>query len=328
MVIKRLLFFEICTDNEILDVKLWKLTYKGDKVLLHPLKFLGKQSLEQWKHYIAILLVTGDQVISKKYIEDDVSIKKIVENENLLWEVSSINTSEEQILSFLRKELLQSFLDDLVINRIHLLKILISQTNILDKDQLLHRICLEEMSFGVIRKSIQKINLVFELLYHKYHLPILLSFLLILLGNYFINVRLRQQKKMNQTQLEIVRKNNEAKQKAESSLNRLVVNYNKVPNCSFSTIADKIASYVPSNLSLNVLSIFPYVNKMNFTGKYEGQNIRVNIIIIKGWVETPGSITLFSQLLNSDALFTKVDILSLVKRKKENLFDFEMQIAL
>ncbi|MBP1614996.1 MAG: hypothetical protein H6Q13_2444 [Bacteroidetes bacterium] len=327
--IRNILFFEVCTTGEEISIKLWKVKYAKDQIYLDSKQFDGIKSLEKWKHNMAVLFVTGNLVVSKQCVKGDAYINKITENEELFWDMTLVDGGSEQVLSFVRKEMLQDLLEELKKNRIYIIKTLIRKRGDSDIKALLKVFYREEMNFRAIRKSPPIMQIVCDVLYHKLQLPILILFFFTLLGNYFANAHFRRENEIMQTQISIRRKSDEAKQHNESKLSRLVDEYQKMPDCSFSLIADRIASYVPTNLRLNMLSIFPFSNGSPGLNKHKkGLDIRANTIIVKGWVETPGSVTLFSQLLSADNLFAKVEIVSLARRKNASFFDFELQITL
>lgn len=103
--------------------------------------------------------------------------------------------------------------------------------------------------------------------------------------------------------------------------------YNQIPNQSFALLADRIASYVPANLYLTTMNIFPLGKNRNLRDRTT-LPLEYHIIRIKGTVETPGSVTLLSQLLESDNLFKKVKVIQLGRLKNTNLFEFELEITL
>lgn len=113
----------------------------------------------------------------------------------------------------------------------------------------------------------------------------------------------------------------------EQKRNSLITRYNQIPNRSIALLADRIASYIPANLFLFSMNVFPVIKNTNSRDKKE-LSIEDHTIRLKGVVETPGSITLLSQLLEADTLFTKVKIVRMERRKDSDMFGFEMEITL
>jgi hypothetical protein len=289
-------------------------------------KEFKKESLEKWKHNMTILSITGDQVVSKIYQQDDLSIKKITEKENLIWSITQTE-SKELLISFLSKEYTVDFIESLAKNSIYVMETWVDRSDAFDKKQRITAFYETQMTLSAIRKS-GKLNTLCNLLYHKLQLSVLLLLFFLLLGNYFMNADIRKEYETKQTELNIKQRNNKTKLENQQKLGRIAEEYNKIPDCSFALIADRIASYVPANVRLNLLSIFPVESGSSSMVRNKGLKIKAGMIVIRGDVDLPGSVTLFTQFLSADKLFSKVDIVTLSRKKDSSMFEFELHVTL
>jgi hypothetical protein len=325
----RVLLFEVETMDDRKEIRLHKASIGKKSISFSAKEYTGIKSLEKWNHSIAFVFVTGNQVASKQYIQEDASIKKILDNENLLCDIASVGENKERTISFVRKEIIQELLDQLKKNNIPVANVFIGKKENTTIEERLRAYWEKEMSPDVILKSPERLNVFFNMLYYRLQLPILIAFFFVLLGNYFVNSHIRQENETLNIRIDAKRKSNEVRQEGKDKLSRLTKMYREVPSYSLAAVADRIASYVPLHLRLNTLSIHPPTSDAGSIGRRKKDlNMRSNIIIVKGWSDIPGCITLFSQLLSKDATFGKVEIISLTKREDANLFDFELQLTL
>ena len=328
-IIGKSLLFEVRISNEPIDIKLWVVHGSKKGIRIEQKEFSTNKSLEKWKHSIAILSISGDQIVSKLYSKEDAAIKKITENKDLLYNITPSEKKDECLVSFLRKDEINQFIELLDKNNIHILDTWIDRNELSTKKERLNDFYSKEMSLSVIRKTPGRLNIFCDSIYYKLRLPVLLIFFCLLLGNFFINTQLRGDYEMIQTELNMKRRNDKAFQENQKRQNRLQTEYQKIPDSSFALIADRIASYVPTGVQLNLLSVFPLESARNHAGSREkGLKLKTGSIIVKGEVEIPGSVTLFTQFLSSDHLFSKVEIRSLSRQKDSSLFNFELQITL
>jgi len=319
-IFNKVLLFEVRIENDYADISFYIVKYKSSNLVYQP---QGKnKAMERWKNNIAILSVTGEQIASRTYREEDAAIRKIVENEQLIWSISQ-EVNDNAIISFLRKELINEVTSLLDKNKIHIAETWISRNEIPNKDEKITAFLNKKINISHIRRSRSELNLFSELLYHKIKLPILILIFCALLANFFANNNIR--KEYEQNQILLTSKQRDSKTKAEKDGNsRVSGEYAKIPIYSYALIADKIASYVPDNVRLGQLTIFP-IGKNSPRNK--GININPKSVIIKGDVDIPGSITLFTQFLSADNLFSKVDIVSLSRKEGATIFEFELLIT-
>lgn len=272
---------------------------------------------------VAVLFVSGSDVGSRIYIPNDDASTKIIENENLFWSIHERNNAS--IIDFIRKASLESILDDLEKKGVYVADILISKrTDINIPEKVLH-LYDEKLNFNLVKKSKEFRAFFFESLFNKIKLPILLIFLVLLFINYITFSRIKEKYDNIDTSYNIQLQNSKLKSENVKNANRFFGEFNKMPTYSLALVSDRIASYVPKNMQLSMLHVFPEKKSQSINKNEEDFH---NIIIVKGKAEIAGTVLLFAQYLEEDKLFNKVDIININNQKDSNLFDFELHIIL
>lgn len=328
-IINRLLLFELYTSEARCFTRVWQVSIKRNKISLIEQKNCDLNNTEKWKHSPAILLITGNKVLTKKFNKEDVSIKKITDNPELLWKLHSFEDSEEQTISFLRKDLVEELAVALDKNCIYVLDKWINNDENLNKEQIVADFYNQPIKLSDFHQNRTQINLLSLVVYYKLRLLLLLFFFIIVLGNFFLNTHYRQEYETVQSELYLNQRNNRKQQNNQKMQGRIQSQYESIPDRSFALIADRIASYIPPHIILNSLIFAPLEGTKNNTvlqnKKMEFKN---SSIMIKGETDIPGAVSLFSQYLDRDHLFSNIKIHSLVRDKDSSLFTFELIVEL
>lgn len=315
------------TGDEISKKELAVVGYSKGKAKVKEWRNCETDSLPKFKNNLAVLWITGDQIVTKPYDGEDQTIKRIIKNPELIWSVQSTE-GNGQTLSFLRREKLTGLLQSIEKNRLLLVDTWIQNQS--DTDTINAQLELLYKSRFISETQEQRVDLKYtlaNLLFHKLLLPVLLVFLMILLGNFFINSHYTEQYQLKQSAIQQNRRDTKTNASNGSKENPLIAGYNQIPSKSFALLADRIASYIPSNLFLTSMTLSPPEKSGNIKSKKE-LHIDFNTVVLKGMVETPGSVTLLAELLEKDAMFSKVKVISLDKKKDSNSFEFELEITL
>lgn len=328
-IINKLLLFELCTSNDGNSIKVWKVSTKRNGTTLVEQKFQSVENLDKWKHCPAILLITGEQVVEKRLKTTDTSIQKITDNSELLWSLCPQITSEEQTISFVRKELAEELNESLERNNIYILEKWINKNESPSKEQIISDFYKKRFNLSDIYKNPIQTNLLSLVVYYKLRLPLLLLFFIILLGNFLLNTRIRQEYEVVQSELYLNQRKNKQQQDDQKKQGRIQSQYQSIPNRSLALIADRIASYIPPQIVLNSLILSPLEGMgKNFVSRNKEMKFNNNSISIKGETEIPGGASLLTQYLGSDHLFSSVKIHSLIREKDSALFTFELNVEL
>lgn len=284
-------------------------------------------ALSKWKNSPALALITGDDIISRAYDKQDANNKRILKDSNFLWNIEHADNGEE-IISFMRKDNLTDFLQAISQQHLVLIDTWIYASHVEYSVQTrLEKLYANQFKSSALFKTPNYRDTLANALFQKILLPVLLLFFAILLGNYFLNSYYTNQYQQKQAIIQQNKRESRMNSVKEQKKNQLMAGYNRIPERSFALLADRIASYVPANMYLTTIDVFPADKKINSRDKKQlASDFR--IIRLKGTVETPGSVTLLSQFLEADNLFEKVKVIQLDRIKNKNLYEFELEITL
>lgn len=323
------LFRKVC----LLNIKIGKsgierkqiasIRFLKGKALIENWRDFEDNALSKWKNSPVLVLVTGEEIVSKLYDKEDTNLKRIMEGSDFLWDIK-VEEEKGETITFLRRNNLSAFLR--IIEQQHLILIdtwIYGTNEECDIKTRLERLFLSQFASSTLMRASGFRAKLANLLYRKILLPVLLLFFVILLGNYFLNSYYTTQYQQINNNI----RQNKKENRASSKEIQKIPGYNLIPNQSFALLADRIASYIPSNVYLTSMHIFPMKKKNDVRDKKE-LNLDYHIIRLTGTVETPGSVTLLSELLESDNLFKKVKVVQLSQKKNTTIFEFELEINL
>lgn len=285
------------------------------------------ESFSKWKNSPALLVITGEDIISKVYDKQDANNKRIQKDTSFLWNIET-NDSREEIISFMRKDNINDFLQ--VVKQHHLILIdtwLYAYNTEYSLQMRLEKLYADQFKSSTLFKTSNYRDTLANALLKKIFLPVLLFFFALLLGNYFLNSYYTKQYQQKQNIIQQNKRKSRMNSAEEQKKNQLLAGFNQIPDRSFALLSDRIASYIPANMYLASIDVFPAGKKTNLRDK-KGLSLDFHTIRLKGVVETPGSVTLLSQLLEADNLFEKVKVIQLDRIKNKNLFEFELEITL
>ncbi len=284
-------------------------------------------TLAKWKNSPVLVLITGDNVISKAYDKQDANNKRIMKDAGFLWDIE-VTDSRGEIISFLRKDHLAEFLQAVIQHHLVLVDTWIYGSDIEYSIQArLDKLHADGFKSSALMRSPDFRNTLANALFQKIFLPVLLLFFCLLLGNYFLNSYYTKQYQEMQSIIRQNQKESKTSSQEEQKKNQLLAGYNQIPHQSFALLADRIASYIPTNMYLTSMNIFPVGKKTNAADK-KTLPLDFRIIRLRGTVDIPGSVTLLSQLLEADNLFEKVKVIQLDRIKNGNVFEFELEIMM
>jgi len=301
--------------------------FSKEKAVIGKWKDFEIDTISKWKNVPVLIIITGEGIISKIYDKQDITDKRIIKDPDFIWNIETEN-GQGQILSFLRRDKLSNLLQVFKQHHLVLIDMWIYGTGVkYDVQKRLDKLYIEHFKSSMLLKSPDYKDILANVIFQKIFFPVLLLFFTLLLGNYFLNSYYTKQYQQMQSVIQQDERKNRVNSLEEQKKNQLLAGYNQIPNQSFALLADRIASYVPANLYLTSLNIFP-IEKNSNTRDKSTLPLDFHIIRLKGTVETPGSVTLLSQLLESDSLFEKVKVVQIGRMKNTNLFEFELEINL
>lgn len=291
------------------------------------LREIDNEQFSLWKKKpgIAILIISGNDIGSKDCgtSVNDETVRKITDNENLLWTVHEENDSHT--IDFIRKSSLDSILNEIARKNLYIADITVSQRADIDIHTKLQQVYEKKLNFDLVKKSKEFREFFFDSLFEKIKLPLLLLFFLLLFINYVVYSNIREKYEFRETAYNIQLQKNKQDIENREKASRLFGEYNKIQSYPLALISDRIASYIPRDVWLTSMVFFPE-NRSRASGQVE--NDSRSVIIVKGKAEIAGTVLLFAQYLQEDKLFSKIDILNINNLKDGGLYDFEIHIIL
>lgn len=325
-IMNRVLFFELCVNDSAKDLKVWSVCCKGNEILFAEQLLNVEEEIKKWKYTPAFLLITGDLIVCKCFQIDDPFSQRITDNPELLWDIYGEPDLERQMISFVRKEQTEDLTDLLNQNRIILLKKWVRAHGEGNEKKLIRDFYKEHFEFSSLFRNIPFANTLSLIVYHKIRLPVLLCFFVILLGNFGLNTYVYKEYEMVQGELHMNKRYSKERQVQSQKEGSILSQYKSVPVFPAALIADRIASYVPPRLMLSSLRLFPLEHAGSAFNQNKGLGRVDKKIRIKGETSIPGCVSLFSQYLEDDELFSGVKINSLVKKGDSSDFVFELEV--
>lgn len=326
---RKIVLLHVETGHNGIARKEWAVVrFSKGKAIIGTWEEFDFEFLSKWKNSPALIVITGDDIIYKEYNKQDANNKRIQKDPSFLWNIE-LNDNQIEFISFMRKDNLKDFLQ--AVNQQHLMLIdtWIYAANVeYSLQNRLEKLYADQFKPCALLKTPNCKDILANALFQRFFLPVLLLFFILLLGNYFLNSYYTKQYQQKQA---IIQQNKRESRmnsvKEQQKKNQLIASYNQIPNRSIALLADRIASYIPVNMYLTLLDIFPGGKEINSRDKKE-LPLGYHLIRLKGVVETPGSVTLLSQFLEADNLFKKVKVNQLDRIKNKNLFEFELVITL
>lgn len=316
---------EVEVSNGIASTRISKARYslKNSAVILREIDD-DKQEWTKGANGVAVLFITGNDVGSKEFdITDDEAIKKITENNNLLWTISEKDGNRR--IDFIRKSSLENVWQEIGRKGFYITDITVTRQEDNGIHTTLEELYEKKLNTGLVKKSKEFRAFFFDSLFDKIKLPVLLFFFVLLFINYIAFSNIRGKYEISETAYHIELQRN--KQEAENSekANRLFSAYNNTGEYSLALMSDRIACYIPADMRLTSMVFFP---DDRAAARGNRVNDKGNVIIVKGKSSMAGTVLLFAQHLQEDNLFGKVDIITINNLKESSSYDFELQIIL
>lgn len=280
---------------------------------------------EKSRHCPAVISVSGMGVVTRTYLKDGPDIMKITGNDRLTVQKQSEENGYVTV-SFFRSDTLTPVISEMKKNGIMILDIFICrEAGVLSGDRL-RELLQERLSLKALSRSKARLNAFFELMFRKLRVPVLLSFFVVLLANFFLNGYLRSLLDRNNLIYGNLVREVQVKNDNQAAIARLMADYSgQGGNIPFSLICDRLASYVPDGINLDALAVNPVADKITPNRNFRLQK---NLILIRGQADLPGSIVEMSRRLAKEGMFGQINILSMTDRKDSGKLDFELAVTL
>lgn len=324
-ILNEIIIAEVEASNGTASVRVTTARYssKDSDIILRNIDH-EKEEWSKKKHGIALLLIKGSDVGTKEFATSDKDgVKKITENENLLWTIHEENNFST--IDFIRKSSVENILNELRDRSLHIIEITVSRHPDTDLRTTLLDLYEKKLNFERLKKSKEFSAFFFDSLFDKIKLPFLLFFFVLLFVNYIVFSNIKEKYEISETAYNIRLQKNKQERENNEKANRLFGEYDKIRSYPLALLSDRIASYMPKDIRLVSMVFFPE-DRSNAGARTASKN--ANLIIVKGKAEIAGTVLLFAQYLQEDKLFSKVDIININNLKDNGSYDFELHIIL
>lgn len=316
----RLLVIHLITDENRQTVQLILFKRKGNSMVIEKNE---NNSLDDYKNFKwpIILCVSGKNIIEKTIEKDNKlnNFERIENNPEFI--VDDFVNNEHRYKAFVRKELLQEILDTINKYKLSLYTIFLRKNQSEITDPFFVNVFLESIKHN---SDLDSINFACKIANNKTKIGLLISFLVILIVNYYI---------FNKRELKYSSFSDELTAIKVSSKNQTKNNVNtkeiselfmlKNIDRPFTVIFDKIASLVPNDIKLTFLSFNPLKEPIK-----ENKLIKVddNTAEIRGYSKNTASIILFTEQIANQAFVKHVNLISMIKDKNKDYYQFVINV--
>lgn len=285
-----------------------------------------------------LFVVAGHGIIRKVFHEEDEDgIRRVTENEDIIWERFDRDDGE-RVICFTRRDKIVLLEEEL-----HGYQVPVIETclwGVRPGEEILpanrERVC--ESAIGLaerfyhrgitwrdLLKGGKRGDSLAALIAGKIKLVALLCLLGLLVVNYMWNTSVRE--KYAGLQLEIASLERDVSNREELSreMERVVREFEGSGTGRVSVVLDRVAALVPPAVNLDMLVVNPLLK-----GLEEGKSVvtREGCLELSGVTADPGQVTLFTGSLSSSAFARQVKLVSLDRNRETGWFNFKIWIGL
>ncbi len=260
-ILSEITVFEVDASNGVTSIGISTARYslKNSGIVLQEIGN-DKEDWPKKKSGIAVLLITGSDVGSKEYgASGNDAISKITENDNLLWTIHEDNDNGR--IDFIRKTSLENIFAGIEGKNLYIADITVSGQKDIDIHIALQEFYEKKVDFDLIRKSKEFRAFLFDSLFDKIKLPVLLFFFVLLFVNYVVFSNMKEKYDISETAYNTRLQKNKQETENSEKANRLFGGeYNKIQSYPLALFSDRIASYMPKDVRLSSMVFFPEKN--------------------------------------------------------------------
>lgn len=297
-----------------------------------------KVFLEEKKRAPVVIVVTGENVITKELNNHENDLERITGNEGLLWEY--VDQEEgRNVLAFTRNDQIAPLLDVMDKNGItpfafHVRPVqgddrifdgemvTVEENFVLEIIKSYYR---NNLRWSVFFESTARGNYFCSLFMKKIKLPLLACLLILLFVNFWINGDLRDKSANARAELSVLEKDVSKRDKLSREVRAVVDEFSSSGNIKVAPVVDKIASRVPENMNLESMEVNPLLKSHE---ENKPLLIREGLIRLKGTCSTADEITGFTSTVGLLDLVKDVKLLLLEREKETGQFVFKMNVWL
>lgn len=252
---------------------------------------------------VSVAFVTGEAVGSKAYDASNPIVRRIEANEDLY-----VSVHGEASIDYVRKSVVDSAVKD---SGCKIIEVIVCKSiDSVDIEAKISAARQRRLSISALKQDMTLVDYLAGRLLKRLLLPVLLIYLAVLLANFFMHSKLTE--RLGDIRSTYARESAEVKKRSEvtQAQERLFADYRAIQDVNMSTLADDMASLLPDDMRLTSL-IF---NNM--------------LVEICGEAFSSETVMSFVDALRDKVKYEAVNVISLEKDRKEDLFRFEIQMML
>ena len=265
----------------------------------------GNYSLERMNQEgdISVAFITGEAVGSREYDASNPIVRRIESNKDLF-----VSVHDAATIDYVRKSVVDSAVMDSGCKVIEV--VVYKLMDSVDIEAHISAARQRRLSISALKQDMPLVDYLASGLLKRLLLPVLIVYLAVLLANFFVHSELTE--RLGEVSSANARESAEAKKLSEvtQAQERLFYAYRAIQDVNMSALADDMASLLPDDMRLTSL-VF---NNM--------------LVEICGEAFSSETVMSFVDALRDKVKCEAVNVISLEKDRKEDLFRFEIQMML
>ena len=265
----------------------------------------GNYSLERMNQErdVSVAFITGEAVGRKDYDASNPIVRRIEANKDLY-----VSVHDAATIDYVRKSVVDSAMKDSGCKVIEV--VVCKLMDSVDIEAHISAARQRRLSISALKQDMPLVDYLASGLLKRLLLPVLIVYLAVLLANFFVHSELTE--RLGEMRSTYARESAEAKKRSEitQAQERLFADYRAIQDVNMSGLADDIATLLPDDIRLTSL-VF---NNM--------------LVEISGDAFSSEAVMTFVDSLRDKVEYESVNVISLEKDRKEDLFRFEIQMML
>ena len=265
----------------------------------------GNYSLERMNQErdVSVAFITGEAVGSKEYDASNPIVRRIESNKDLY-----VSVHDAATIDYVRKSVVDLAMKDSGCKVIEV--VVCKSIDSVDIEAHISTARQRRLSMSALRQDMSLVDYLASILLRRLLLPVLVVYLAVLLANFIVHSELTE--RLGEMRSTYARESAEAKKRSEmtQAQERLFADYRAIQDVNMSALADDVASLLPEDIRLTSL----IYNNM--------------LVEICGEAFSSEAVMTFVDALRDKVKCETVNVISLEKDRKEDLFRFEIQMML
>ena len=252
---------------------------------------------------VSVAFITGEAVGSKEYDASNPIVRRIESNKDLY-----VSVHDAATIDYVRKSVVDFAMKDSGCKVIEV--VVCKLMNSVDIEAHIIAARQRRLSISALKQDMPLVDYLASRLLKRLMLPVLIVYLAVLLANFFVHSKLTE--RLGDMRSTYARESAEAKKRSEmtQAQERLFADYRAIQDVNMSALADDVASLLPENIRLTSL----IYNNM--------------LVEICGEAFSSETVMSFVDALRDKVKCEAVNVISLAKDRKEDLFRFEIHMML